>query len=170
MIFNAGVVHCDLHPGNLMVSGDRLVILDAGLVAHLDPSTRLAFAQFFFAVATGDGAAVATVVLQTAKHVPGDLDRLTFTEEMQVLVASVQRRRAAEFSVARFVTDLFALQKRHRIGGTSQFGLAILALFVYEGVAQRFFPDLDFQGEAVPFVIGALRGGTTPTTTAAPLQ
>src|SRR5262249_954924 len=56
MIFVEGLVHCDMHQGNLRLMADgRALLVDFGFVAELSPSDRLQFADFFKAVATNDG-------------------------------------------------------------------------------------------------------------------
>ncbi|CAE7503252.1 unnamed protein product [Symbiodinium natans] len=61
-IFSTGHVHCDPHPGNLLVrlapAGSsqkwQLVLLDHGLYCELSPSLRRDYADFWVAAALGD--------------------------------------------------------------------------------------------------------------------
>src|SRR5437867_1639838 len=67
MIFIEGLVHCDMHEGNVRCLPDgRLALIDFGFVAAMDTETRLSFAEFFFAMATGDGAWCADIAPQLA--------------------------------------------------------------------------------------------------------
>jgi ubiquinone biosynthesis protein len=157
MIFIGGFVHCDLHPGNIMVApNDRVVILDAGFMAELDEVTRRSFAEFFLAIALVDGYTVARIVRETATRLPDGLNEAEFDRDISELIERVGGLRARDFQVGSFVGELFAIQHKHSIYGTSRFTLIILSLLVYEGVAKDRFPDLDFQKEAVPFVMAAL--------------
>ncbi len=157
MIFEDGFIHLDMHPGNVLVAADgRLVLLDAGFMAEISSETRKAFAEFFLAIALRDGHTAARIVRTTAFRLPVDLDVAAFDQEIALLISQTAGLKAAEFQVTGFVHELFAIQRRHRIFGTSQFTLIILALLVYEGTAKQRYPDLDFQQEAVPFVIRGL--------------
>ncbi|MBC7912007.1 MAG: AarF/ABC1/UbiB kinase family protein [Pyrinomonadaceae bacterium] len=163
MIFVDGLVHCDLHPGNIMVApDDRVVILDAGFMVELDDATRRSFAEFFWAIAFADGSTVARIVRETATRLPDGLNEAEFDRDISELIGRVGGLRARDFQVGSFVGDLFAIQHKHGIYGTSRFTLIILSLLVYEGVAKDRFPDLDFQKEAVPFVLAALAAKPSP--------
>jgi len=157
MIFKEGFIHCDLHPGNILVAPDhRVVILDAGFMTQLHSSTRRSFAQFFLAIAFRNGKSAAQIVRATAQQLPPHLDIQTFDQDIDHLIQQVGGLQAHEFQVADFVAKLFAIQRKHRIYGTNQFTLVILSLLVFEGVAKQRFPDLNFQRESVPFVMAAL--------------
>jgi ubiquinone biosynthesis protein len=163
MIFVDGLVHCDLHPGNIMVApNDRVVILDAGFMVELDDATRRSFAEFFWAIAFADGSTVARIVRETATRLPDGLNVAEFDRDISELIKRVGGLRARDFQVGSFVGELFAIQHKHGIYGTSRFTLIILSLLVYEGVAKDRFPDLDFQKEAVPFVLAALAAKPSP--------
>jgi ubiquinone biosynthesis protein len=158
MIFELGFVHCDLHPGNLMVAPDgRLVLLDAGLIADIDDDTRMAFAQFFAAVALRNGYRAAKIVRETAAHLPDGLDVSAFDIAIADWVTKVGGLTAREFQIIDFVGGLFAIQRRFDVRGTSRFTMMILALLVYEGTAKQVHPDLDFQATALPFVLASFR-------------
>lgn len=158
MIFEEGFIHCDMHPGNVLVAPDgRLVILDAGFMVELAEETRRSFAEFFLAIAFRDGGKAAEIVRETALRLPSDLDIATFDRDITELIHRVGGLRAQDFQVAGFVGELFAIMRKHHIYGTSQFTLIILSLLVYEGVTKQRYPDLDFQQEAIPFIMAALK-------------
>ncbi|WP_158632893.1 ABC1 kinase family protein [Dulcicalothrix desertica] len=157
MIFKEGFIHCDMHPGNVLMAPDnRLVILDAGFMTQLDNSTRRNFARFFLSIAFCEGNTAAQIVRETATNLPSNLNIKAFDLEITCLIKRVGGLRARDFQVAGFVGELFAIQRKHGIYGTNQFTLTILSLLVFEGVAKQRFPDLNFQQEAVPFVMAAL--------------
>lgn len=152
MIFVDGLVHCDLHGGNIQLLPDgQVAIVDFGLVAHMRKEDRLGFARFFYLVAAGNGPDCASAVIDTAQSVPAELDRIAFDAEIIDLVETVGRT-PTDFSVSGFVTRLFDIQRRHGIVGTPQFASAILSLLVYEGIVRQWLPELDFQAEAQRYI------------------
>ena len=160
MIFVEGFIHCDLHPGNLrLYSNGRAALLDFGFMAEMQTADRNAFAQFFYAMASGDGEACAELALETAAGCRRGLDRGAFEREMCAIVNDVAGKTARDFSVGRFVTRLFAVMRRHGVRGTTAFIMASVALLVLEGLAKDAGIDLDFQAEARPYLIRASLSG-----------
>jgi ubiquinone biosynthesis protein len=156
MLFLDGVVHCDLHPGNLYFRADgTIVIVDAGFTVRLTDSAREKFAAFFYCMSQGDGPACADIVLSTAKSAPG-ADVAAFRAGMTALIEDAAGRPAAEFDLVVFATALFDLQRRYGFYADPQFVFPILSLLVLEGAVREFHPKVDFQREAKPFLTTAL--------------
>ncbi|MFE9749001.1 ABC1 kinase family protein [Saccharothrix saharensis] len=167
MLFLDGVVHCDLHPGNLYFREDgSIVVLDAGFTVRLSDSAREKFAAFFYCLGRGDGPACADIVASTATAVPG-ADPDGFRAGLVALVEANAGRRAEEFDLISFATTLFDVQRRHGFYADPQFVFPILSLLVLEGTVREFHPEVDFQREAKPLLVAALferavaRGGTS---------
>lgn len=160
MLFLDGLVHCDMHPGNLYLDrGGRIVLLDAGFVVPLEPRVRSLFAQFFLAMARGDGMRCADIVEQSADGIRPDADLDAFREGIGQLVGASSGRRAADFSLARFAAQLFDLQRRCGLFAAPEFVFPLLALLVLEGRINELQADVDFQAAALPVLLQALRAG-----------
>jgi ubiquinone biosynthesis protein len=158
MLFLGGVVHCDLHPGNILVGRDGdVVVLDFGFATAMSIPERVAFARFFLSIAFNDGSTATRIVLDTALRVPADLDHAGFEREISALVDRSSGLRAADFLIASFVDSLFTIQRKHRVYGSPSFTMAIVSLVVYEGIIRQRCADLDFQREAVPTLLRALQ-------------
>jgi ubiquinone biosynthesis protein len=154
MIFSEGLVHCDMHRGNLgFLPGGRAALLDFGFVAEVGDRARVRFAEFFLALATGDGPRCARITREMAVAEPPGLDAAAFRAEVVALVGRASGARAGEFQVAGFVGRLFDIQRRHGLHGTPAFVLPILSLLVLEGIVRDEDPAFDFQREALPFVM-----------------
>jgi ubiquinone biosynthesis protein len=154
MIFELGLVHCDFHPGNLLVApAGRLVVLDFGYVAAVPPSARRQFTQFFLAIALDDAELATRVIVETANgRPPARTDGLE--RELAALLRSVHGLGPGEFQITGLVHRLFEIQRRQGIPGTPAFAMMILALVSYEGLLKLFEPTLDFQREAIPYLLG----------------
>lgn len=154
MIFIDGFIHADLHPGNVVVRSDgTIVLLDFGLVAELDRTDRERFREFFLAMATDHGERCAELVIETALALPPALDIPAFTQAMKEMVNRFAGRNIREFEVARFVTELFAVQRRFGIRGATTFMMTIVSLLLFEGILKTLNPLFDFQSTVARFLM-----------------
>lgn len=162
MIFVDGLIHCDLHPGNIFFFADgQVVMLDTGFVVDFTARRKQDFTTFFLGLVTGSASKCSRVMENTASHVPSTFKREEFDQAVADLIEQSFGVTAASFDVISFVVSLFELQRRFGLRGAPDFTNAILSLLVYEGVVKQLCPDLDFQAEARPFVTSALLQGTT---------
>ncbi|MGW4114243.1 ABC1 kinase family protein [Actinosynnema sp. NPDC004786] len=151
MLFIDGLVHCDLHPGNLYFDLNAdLVMLDAGFVIRLPDPVRRSFADFFINMAMGDGWSCAQIVIESAAEVADDCDLDGFRAALGELVAETSGAKSGEFDLARFAGRLFDLQRRFGLFPAPEFAFPLLSLLVIEGMIKGFDSDLDFQAEAIP--------------------
>jgi ubiquinone biosynthesis protein len=158
MLFRSGLVHVDLHPGNLIVRSSGVTIVDAGFVIRLPDPLRLRFASFFLGLATSDGLRCARAVQESAACVGRDFDQDSFERAVTQLIQRYARMRAREFSLIRFAGELFDLQRRHSLFAESAFVFPLMSLLAVEGQVKRLDPDIDFQAVAIPYVFGAQAG------------
>jgi ubiquinone biosynthesis protein len=155
MVFVDGLVHGDLHPGNIFFRrGAEVVLLDMGMVARLDAADQDAFTQFFYAMATNNGQKCARILTDTATHRSKSFDPEAFTQAIFALVSEYSAKNALEFEVASFAYRLFDLQRRSGLCGSTNFTMTIMSFVVFQGIVKQLYPDLDFQAEARRFLIG----------------
>jgi ubiquinone biosynthesis protein len=157
MIFVCGVVHCDMHPGNVLWRGDGTVaLIDAGLIARLNDNDRCCFRDFFLSLACNDPCACASAVLRSVLYVPDSLDHAAFQRDVETVMHEYHGRTVGNFLIADFVFAVFNLQRRHELPGAPGFLSAVWALVMFEGLVRARYPDLDFQAAAQPFLAADL--------------
>jgi ubiquinone biosynthesis protein len=163
MIFNDGLVHGDMHPGNVFFNGKgELVILDTGLVAQLDEATRENFTDFFFGMVTRNGQKCAQIIYESATYRTPDCDANGFRAHVAEIVNRHADKNAREFEVTSFAADLFVAQRRYGIRGATDFIMTIISLLVFEGIMKQIHPELDFQDEARRFILKTKYGLRPP--------
>jgi ubiquinone biosynthesis protein len=159
MLFVDGLVHCDLHAGNLCLGPNgRVVILDAGFVVRLPDRIRHAFARFFLNMALGRGERCADIVIESAAGLSDRTHLEEFRREIAVLVAGCAGARAVQFSLVDFAARLFDLQRRHGLYCAPEFAFPLLSLLMVEGRIRELDATMDFQAHALPVLLRALTG------------
>jgi ubiquinone biosynthesis protein len=161
MILVDGFVHADMHDGNVFVRRwGEFVMLDTGFVARLTPSTQRDFIDFFFAMVNGRGADCADIIVRDASGFGSGFSEEKFRADICALVQGQARRRSAEFELSRFVADLFVIQRKWQVRGSTDFIMTIVAMLVFEGICKQLYPACDFQGEARGFLVIGRYAGT----------
>ncbi|MEU2798472.1 MULTISPECIES: AarF/UbiB family protein [unclassified Streptomyces] len=159
MLFCTGLVHCDLHPGNLRLTRTgSVVVLDAGFVYRVPEVVRENLALFFLNLGFRNGPRCAEAVLASAEQVDRRSDTAAFTADMTRLVGRYGGTTARDFDLIAFSTELFASQRRNGIYASSEFVFPLLALLMVEQTVRRLDPDVDFQAIARPIVFRAASG------------
>lgn len=161
MIFVDGFVHADMHDSNIFVrEWGELVILDTGFVARLTPAVRRDFVDFFFGLANGRGDDCARIIMRGASALGAGFDETGFRSDVRSLVGAQADRSSSEFELSKFVADLFVVQRKWQVRGSTAFIMTVVAMLVFEGICKQLYPACDFQREARGFlVIGRYAAG-----------
>lgn len=144
MMFVEGFVHCDLHPGNVYLTGDqRVVILDAGYCVQLPDRVRDLIAEFFACLLEGDGRRCGEIVLESAVN-PERADAETFIRGM-IEIVEKHGGEDGKFDMKTFGDAVFKLQQAHRIYAASDFAFPLMSLNVLDGTVRGFSESAEFQ-------------------------
>lgn len=157
MIFIDGLIHGDLHPGNLFCRHDgKIVVLDFGISGQMEAEEHKAFVDFFLGFVRGRGKNCAEVTLRVAKQFPVGINRAKFANDMQALVTEHIGKTVETFQVGRFLLHMFEIQRKYGIRSTTGFILPISSLIMLEGTLKELHPQLDFQTQALRFLFAAV--------------
>ncbi len=156
MIFHHGFIHADLHPGNILyLSGNRLAILDLGLIGILDAQARRAFALLMYYAVHNMGAEVARWFYDRSP-VKRVRDYPAYERQVSELLANAYDRPLAETQVTALLFGIFDVFRRHRIRTEATFTMPYIAIAVLEGVGRRLDPKRNLARDIRPFVESAL--------------
>lgn len=157
MLFEGGLMHCDLHPGNLLMHpSGALVLLDWGMCAPISARDRLALARFFMALIASDAEAGMQVCLETGTPIAATVDEVGLLNAVAGLFDATSRAPVGDFELSSFAAALMRAQARHGLCATASFSLPIMALATFEGQLKELDPDADFQRSALPSVLRIL--------------
>ena len=139
MVLVNGRFHADPHPGNLRgLEGNRVGLLDFGMVGTITPRRRSELIGFVQALAGGDGARMAEVLADWTEGT--DVSRRSLTEGAERLIA---QHGQGQIDLPAIVEDLMGLMRKERVSAPPDLVLILKALVTIEGVLSRVDPQFD---------------------------
>ena len=139
MVLINGRFHADPHPGNLLcLPGNRLALLDMGMIGHVSPRRRGEFIDFVQALGAGDAAQLADVLALWAQG--SDVPRAHVERAAERLI---ERHSGGRFVLSAMVADFMALMRTERMTMPPDLLLVFKALVTLDGVLLAIAPDFD---------------------------
>jgi len=150
-LFEDGLFHGDPHPGNILVlPGDRIALLDFGLVGRLTRAQQEALVTLIVAVALRDPESVARILNRIG--VPEGRSPLgEFREDIRRILDRYLGLKLDEIRTATLLRDLLDLAVRHRIRIPKEYAVLAKASITIEGIVRRLYPKLDVLEVGLPY-------------------
>lgn len=174
MVFQDNFIHADLHPGNIICRRRpcdattkgrtqewELSMIDAGIVAILEPQDRKNFLDLFTAVVLNDGKRVGELMIERSRG-GRCIDPDGFASETRELVAEVHRMGLSlgKIGIGALLQRMLVLCYKHQVKLESRFASVIISLGVVEGLGRQLDKDVDVLRRATPFVLKAVASRT----------
>lgn len=151
MIFIHGLYHADPHPGNILVlPGNKLGLLDFGMVGRIDDRLRETIEQMLLAVVAQD-ASLLTALIKRVGNSPPRLDESTLSIDVADLVATYGSQPLDSFDLSGALNDVTDIMHRHQISLPPQTSLLIKMLVTLEGTLHQLSPKLSLIEVMQPF-------------------
>ncbi len=142
-VLDDGFFHADPHPGNIIISGGQIVLIDLGMTGRLNSQARSVLREMIFAVAKQDSAALADGLLRFAGTESNPEDYPALLADLDMVVKEFGTVDLGDLDIAAFLTSLTSLDQRHGIevpGTVTTVGRALVTL---EGLLDEFIPDVN---------------------------
>ncbi|BAV63970.1 ABC1 kinase family protein [Sphingobium cloacae] len=151
MVLVNGRFHGDPHPGNLLcLPGDRLALLDLGLIGHVSARRQQEFLTFILALRSGDAPTLAdTLALWSAGSGVARERILTAAEHLTA------RHSNGPLVLGALVADFFPLLRKEGLVLPPDLALIFKALITMDGVLNAIQPGFDLS-EAIQRARGRL--------------
>jgi len=152
MCFEHGLIHADLHPGNVLVRDDGTVVLvDVGLVKHLDAEMIAKLVELSRCLAVGTAHDLVVHLRTQHRHEPStDWDAVAV--DSAAFIRDLRAKKIADLEVSTVVTKLFAIARKHHIRPLPELSLVLLGMVTIEGIAKRLDPDANTLAEVARYL------------------
>jgi ubiquinone biosynthesis protein len=150
-LFEDGLFHGDPHPGNILIlPGNRLALLDFGLVGRLTRPQQELLVTLIVAVALRDPDSMARLLDKIGAPDPrGPVGNLR--ADIGGILERYLGLRLDEIRTATLLGDLLDLAVRHRIKVPKEYAVLAKASMTVEGIIRRLYPRLDILEVGLPY-------------------
>jgi ubiquinone biosynthesis protein len=161
-LFEDGLFHGDPHPGNILVlPGDRLGLIDFGLVGRLTRVQKEMLVTLLVAVALRDADTMARVLDKIgAPDSRAPVGALR--QDVEAILDRYLGLRLDQIRSASMLGDLLDLAVRHKIRVPKEYAVLAKASITVEGIIRRLYPKLDILEVGLPYARELLLARFTP--------
>jgi ubiquinone biosynthesis protein len=150
-LFEDGLFHGDPHPGNILVlPGERIALLDFGLVGRLTRVQQEALVTLIVAIALRDPDAVARLINRFG-GTDGKVPYGEFRADISAILERYLGLKLGEIRTATLLRDLLDLAVRHKVKVPKEYAVLAKASITVEGIIRRLYPGLDILEVGLPY-------------------
>ena len=140
-VFRDGFFHADMHPGNIFIRDDGVLVpIDFGIMGDLNLQDRLFLAQLLNAILDRDYDGVAKLH-RDAGMIGADVPVEGFAQAIRAVTEPVMDQPMGEVSLGAILGQIFGLARRYQVEVQPQFTLLQKTMGMAEGVARQLNPD-----------------------------
>lgn len=147
-----GFFHADMHPGNLFVDKDGMIVaVDMGIAGRMGRKERHFLAEILYGFITRNYLRVAEVHFE-AGYVPHHHDVNSFAQAIRAIGEPIHGQSAQTISMANMLTLLFEVTALFDMETRTELLLLQKTMVVVEGVARTLDPEFNMWKVAEPVV------------------
>ncbi|RKH12915.1 AarF/ABC1/UbiB kinase family protein [Corallococcus praedator] len=162
-LFDDGLFHGDPHPGNLLLmEGNRLALLDFGVVGRLTRPMQETLVMLCLAVALKDSDSVARILYRVG--VPDARANLMgFRNDIESILGQHLPTTLGQVDARTLLRDLLDLAVKYRIRIPKEYALLSRASISTEGMLRSLYPEMNILEVALPYAKELLAGRYDPS-------
>ncbi len=151
-VFEHGIFHADLHPGNIFVRDDGVIIyLDFGIVGRLDKNLRRYLASMLYYLVKEDYYNMA-VVHKKMGLIGRNVDIGEFEEALRDIAEPLMGKQLEHISVSSLLIKLIETARRFEMILQPNLLLLQKSMVIIEGVGRQLYPDINVWEVAKPLI------------------
>ena len=142
-VLDDGFFHADPHPGNIIISGGRIVFIDLGMMGRLSAHYRSIMRDMMFSVAEKDSAKLKDGLLRFAmSDDTSDVDHAQLLADLDVIVENYGNTNLSELDLGEFLNAIITLARRNGIELPGTVTMIARGMVTLEGVLDEFLPGV----------------------------
>jgi ubiquinone biosynthesis protein len=141
-VLDEGFFHADPHPGNIMVSGGKIVFIDLGMMGRLSSRYRAVMRQMIFAVAQHDTPGLKDGLLSFSTGSVDDVDHAQLLSDLDAVVAEYGDMSLEDLDIGEFLGAIITLARRNGIELPGTVTNVARGMVTLEGVVDEFLPGV----------------------------
>ncbi|SES91233.1 ABC1 kinase family protein [Anaerobranca gottschalkii] len=150
-VFQDGFFHGDPHPGNILISGEKIAYLDFGLMGSLSPNLKFRLNELLTSIVFGDIKKMARVILQIGIK-RNKVERKKLHSDLEEMYNQYATLSIEELDIPELIDQIFNLCKNHKITIPKDIILMAKSFILMEGNVALLTPDLNLMDIATPYV------------------
>ncbi|MEE9591538.1 MAG: 2-polyprenylphenol 6-hydroxylase [Thermodesulfobacteriota bacterium] len=140
-VFEFGVFHADLHPGNIFARDDGTIIyLDFGIIGRLDHKLRRYLASMLFYLVKQDYYRMA-MIHREMNLISREVDMHEFEDALRDITEPIFGRRLEEIDIPDLLMKLLQTARRFKMKLQPNLLLLQKSIVIIEGVGRQLYPD-----------------------------
>ncbi|HEV7553875.1 MAG TPA: AarF/UbiB family protein [Kofleriaceae bacterium] len=156
MCFDDGFIHADLHPGNMVVTDAReLVIFDVGLAKLLHEDVLIQFIDMSKCLAMGTPEDLVNHLKRFHSYV-GNIDWDGLRIEVGEFATRFRAKDIGKLEYGELIGEMFAIGRKHRVRPVTDMMLVFVALITAQGIGKMLEPESNVFGAVAQFLIPIL--------------
>lgn len=161
-LFDDGLFHGDPHPGNLLLlEGNRLALLDFGIVGRLSRPMQETLVMLCLAVALKDSDSVARILYRVG--VPDARANLVgFRNDIEGILGQHLPTTLGQVDTRSLLRDLLDLAVKYRIRIPKEYAILSRASVSTEGMLRSLYPEMNIIEVVLPYAKELLAGRYDP--------
>lgn len=150
-VFEHGIFHADLHPGNILISANKIAYLDFGLVGKLNEGLRKKFEQLLLSIMDGDLDGILNAIIHIGIK-KGSLNRSLLYGEIEGLYNTYITASVYDLDIPHLFEEIFRICRQHQIAFPRDITLLIKGFLVLEGLVNRLAPGMAIIDLIAPYL------------------
>ena len=161
-VFRDGYFHADMHPGNVFVDNDGLLVpIDFGIMGHLAPEDRLFLGRLMIAILDRNYDEVARLH-SDAGMISHKVPLHLFSQNIRSVIEPLLGKMLGDVSLGQIMGQILRISKRFDIEVQPQFTLLPKTIVMAEGVARQLNPKADMWELSRPLAAEWVQSQTNP--------